>query len=254
MNTVNPNHIDTLQTGLEQIMLRGDTWRGELPATVSVSGVDTGFSILNQALATKGWPSKGLIEVCQLGFSHQEWHLFTPTLRDTEGLIVLVNPPMLPFAHALINAGIDIDRLRIVRSSRAEDFVSSIVELCRTPVCAALLAWQQDLRLTYTDLRKCLLAANEGTGLYTVFRPATAQQQSSPASLRLLVGIQADAIAVTIFKQRGMLQGDTLIKLPLSSNVEPLLPFHMLDLSDLDDSAALRTKSRAPVVSIRGRK
>jgi len=234
-------------------MLRGDTWRGEVPSAVGSSGVDTGFTALNDVLVAGGWPSRGLIEVCQLGFSHQEWHLLAPTLRRTEGLIVLLNPPLIPFAHGLINSSIDIERVRVVRSSRAEDFISSFVELCRTPVCAALLAWQQDLRLTYTDLRKCLLAANEGSGFYTLFRPATAQQQSSPASLRLLVGIQVDGIAVNIFKQRGMLQGDTMAKLPLSSDFETLLPYHLLDLYDLDGNV-LRPKPRAPVISIRGRK
>lgn len=247
-----PPDIDS-RVSLEQIMLRGDTWRGEFPAAVESSGFDTGYPALNDALVTGGWPAKALIEVCQQSFTQHEWYLFTPALRESDGLIVLLNPPLVPFAHSLIIAGVDMERVRIVRSSRAEDFISSFVELCRTPACGILLAWPQDLRLTYTDLRKCLLAAHEGDGLYTLFRSSASQQESSPASLRVLVGAQADGIVANIFKQRGMLQGDKLVKLPLPSNTEAVLPHHLLDLYE-SDGTGLRPKPKAPVFSIRGRK
>jgi protein ImuA len=251
MDTLPPDINNSVH--LEQIMLRGDTWRGQVPKMTDASGCNTGYPALNLALVTGGWPTKALIEVCQQGFTQQEWYLFTPALRDSDGLIVLLNPPLVPFAQGLIISGVDMERVRIVRPSRVEDFISSFVELCRTPACGMLLAWQMDQRLTYTDLRKCLLAAQEGEGLYTLFRPATAQQESSPASLRLLVGAQADGIGVNIFKQRGMLQGDKLVKLPLPPSTEAILPYHLLDLYDVDGTD-LRPKPKAPVFSIRGRK
>lgn len=253
MDTLNPDHTDIPPVNLEQIMLRGDTWRGEFPIVESETGLDTGYTALNEALVSNGWPNKGLIEVCQQGFSQHEWYLFAPALKEIDGLIVLLNPPLIPFAHGLIITGVDLERVRIVRSSRAEDFIASFVELCRTSACSSVLAWQQDLRLTYTDLRKCLLAANDGRGLYSLFRSAGAQQQSSPASLRILLSLQSDGILANIFKQRGMLQGDKLVKLPLPSDAEVMLPYHLLDLYEFDGTV-MRPKPKAPVISIRGRK
>lgn len=240
------------RTSLEHILLRSDTWRGETPTTIDSSGLHTGYPALNDALIAHGWPQKTLIEVCQQGFIQQEWYLFTSVLEALDGLIVLLNPPLIPFAHGLVIAGVDMERVRVVHSFRAEDFVSSFVELCRTSACGVLLAWQRDLRLTYTDLRKCLLAAQEGTGLYTVFRSAAAQQESSPATLRLLLGAQSDGIVITIFKQRGRLQGDKLIKLPLPPAADAVLPYHLLDLYEVDGTN-LRPKPKAPVLSMRGR-
>jgi protein ImuA len=138
MEITNPDQIEISPVDLEQIMLRGDTWRGDFPVMESESGLDTGYSMLNDALAANGWPCKGLIEVCQQGFNQQEWYLFTPAICKSDGLIILLNPPLVPFAHGLIISGVDLERVRIVRSLRSEDFIASFVELCRTSACSTL--------------------------------------------------------------------------------------------------------------------
>lgn len=213
---------------LEQLLHRGDIWRGcdQLPLPRAVA--DTGFSTLNAALLNHGWPLSSLIEVCQQNLSHSEWLLLTPALRAAPGgYLVLLNPPATPFAQGLIQAGINLDHILIVQTRNKADFLASFSELARTESCDALLAWQPQQSLSYTELRKCLLATTEGRGLYVLFRPTSARQQSSPAVLRIGTEMRAHTLEVHIYKQKGVLQTVRLptIQLPLPSSWQGL-PAH----------------------------
>lgn len=216
---------------LEQLLHRGDIWRGrnQLPLTRAV--LDTGFSTLNAALLNRGWPLGSLIEVSQQNLGHSEWLLLTPALCATSGgYLVLLNPPAIPFAQGLIQAGINLDHILVVQASNKADFLFSFSELARTESCDALLAWQPQQALSYTELRKCLLATAEGRGLYVLFRPASTRQQSSPAALRLGTELRAQALEVHIYKQKGVLQTvrSPTIKLPLPKSWQSLPPHRLL--------------------------
>lgn len=211
---------------LEQLLRRDDIWRGHSRRFTPRVAVATGYAALNAGLLNEGWPLGSLIEVCQRGFQG-EWQLFMPAFLSKEsgsnelgsgnsrsgnpdagppGLIVLLNPPAEPFSQALIQAGLDLDRLVIVEATEKAPFLACFTELARTAACDAVLAWQPKGNLTYTELRKCLLSASDGAGLYVLFRPSSAQQQSSPASLRLFSQAVPGGLEVTVFKQKGMLQ------------------------------------------------
>lgn len=204
---------------LEQLLCRGDVWRGHSQRFIPKLTFDTGFAPLNDALLNKGWPQSSLIEIGQQNMGgNSEWLLLTPALLSmTSGYIVLLNPPALPFAQGLLQAGISLDRLLMVKTNSKTDFLSSFVELVRTEACEAVMAWQPQQTLNYTELRKCLLAAADGKGLYVLFRHAQLLQQSSPAPLRLLTQLQPADLHVQIIKQRGLLQASQpqAIKLPL---------------------------------------
>ena len=231
-------------------MLRSDVWRGESRTSIATSSITSGCTELDCSLLNGGWPLKGLIEVCQPQFSQLEWLLFTPALNVLEGLIVLLNPPFIPFVQGLVNGGIDIERVRVVRADNKADFLACFVDLTRTQACDAILAWEPKQMLSYTELRKCLLSGNEGNGLYALFRAAGTQQQSSPATLRVVASIQASFVSVNIFKQRGALQSDVLAKINLPEDFNASLPFHLLDQYDID-STGMRPKPKAPVIPIR---
>ncbi|MEA3299953.1 MAG: diguanylate cyclase [Pseudomonadota bacterium] len=191
---------------LEQLLRRDDVWRGRVRRLATRPVVDTGHGELNAELLQGGWPLGALIEVCQPRFQG-EWQLFLPALLAIHpGLILLLNPPAEPFSQALIQAGVDLDRLVVVKAAKKSLFIPSFTELARTAACGAMLAWQPEEPLGYTDLRKCLLAASEGAGLYAVFRPSAARRQSSPAPLRLLSQRVAAGLAITLFKQKGLLR------------------------------------------------
>jgi protein ImuA len=232
---MNPTPTDTSDTCLEQLLKRNDIWRGNSRALVPQLTLDTGYAELNAALLNGGWPVRSLVEICQKGLQQQEWLLFSPTLKASTGYIVLLNPPAIPFCQALIQADIDLERVIIVKVANKADFLASFVELARTESCEVLLAWQQQQTLGYTELRKCLLATQEASGLCTLFRPESAQQQSSPASLRLLSEITPTAVQLTIFKQKGVLQQhkSEAIILSLPAAWKGLQPYHLLDETKL---------------------
>lgn len=235
MNTTTTDTFDVpadfSDPSLEQLLNRADIWRGDARIVTPQLALDSGYAELNAALLNGGWPRCNLVEVCQKGFNQQEWFLLAPVLKAVDGYIVLLNPPLVPFAQALIKAGIDLDQIIIVQVNNKADFLASFVELARSESCAVLLAWPQKYNLNYTELRKCLLATNEGAALCVMFRAEHAQQQSSPASLRLLSEITANHVQLKIFKQKGVLQQSSTqaIKLPVPVLWKALLPYHLLD-------------------------
>jgi protein ImuA len=215
-------------TTLEQLLLREDTWLGHSQRFTSRRVLGTGYAALDSMLLNHGWPLGSLIEVCQQNL-HGEWQLFLPALREISGLVVLVNPPATPFSQAFIQAGIDLERLIVVTAPEKDHFLTSFLELARASV-GALLAWQP-LSLSYTQIRKCLLASTEGTGLSVLFRPRQARQHSSPAGLRLLAQTVPTGLEVTVFKQKGQLQTrhnhPLILSLPQSWAAQPA--YHQLD-------------------------
>jgi len=217
--------------GLEQLLCRGDIWRGRSPHSPVQQVVDTGYTQLNERLSGGGWPVASLIEVCQRMASHGEWHLLMPALLNSQrGLVVLLNPPLSPFAQALLKAGIDLERLLIVEAKDKSDFLASFIELARSDACDAVMAWQPNQALSYTELRKCALASTEGQGIYVLFRPDAVRDQSSPAVVRLSLEWQAEQLSVSIFKQKGQLRADASpVSLPLPLAWTGLLPHQQLD-------------------------
>lgn len=256
MNPITPPGIT-----LEQLFSRGDVWIGQSRRFTPNISLDSGYPSLNGHLLNQGWPLGTLIEVCQEGFNQADWLLFAPSLlRTTNGFIVLLNPPQIPFAHALIQCGLDVDRVLILRVANKAEFLKSFVELCRSDVCEAVLAWQPQQALSYTEMRKCLLAATDGTGLYVAFRPLTVREQSSPAVLRLTLDIKTDDLHVSIFKQKGMLQKeDRVIELRLPEQWQPIVAHHLLDPhapQELEEIAAPKSTkgNSASVTVLHGRK
>lgn len=243
------------ELNLEQLLNRSDIWRGDSYRPTSQIALDTGFSELNKALLNKGWPRSTLVEMCQKGLQQLEWLVFLPSLKTTEGYIVLLNPPGEPFCQAFIQAGIDLERIIVVRVTNKADFLASFSELARTQACEALFAWQQKQYLSYTELRKCILACNEGCGLCVIFRPENAQQQSSPAGLRLYAQLTPNHLQLNIFKEKGALHQLTqAIHIPLPDTLKGYLNYSLLDQTPLPGTSANVAKKSANILPLKRRK
>ncbi len=194
-------------TALDKLLRRGDIWRGHSQYFAPQQSMDTGYPDLNNALLSKGWPLGALVEVgLPVLQGYCEWQLLTPVLQGAqEGYLVLLNPPALPFPQKLLQLGLNLDRLILVNTDNKADFVSGFIELTRSPSCNILVAWQPRQSLSYTDLRKCLLASATNPSLHILFRPQSQLQQSSPATLRLRCQWQAQQLVIHITKQKGVL-------------------------------------------------
>jgi len=231
---------------LAQLLCRGDIWQGQEKVRMIQPGLDTGFDELNGVLVGRGWPVGQLVEVCLPSAMQGEWMLLNHAIREMKGLVVLLNPPAIPFAQRLIQMGINLDRLILVKAQERADFLFSFVELTRSAECSVVMAWQPQKGLSYTDLRKCLLATQEAQGLYVLFRPLAVRDQSSPASLRLTMQTRAQDLMINIFKQKGSLKPQTEpVFLPLPT-IWNGLPAH----SQLDQNEKPQPK-RASVTHLR---
>ncbi|HEY8940571.1 MAG TPA: translesion DNA synthesis-associated protein ImuA [Cellvibrio sp.] len=203
-----------LPPDLEQLLQRGDIWRGTKAFVYDNDGEDTGHSVLNNSFVHNGWPRACLIEINLQEMGHGEWLLLAPALRNsTQGLQILINPPALPFAQGLLQTGLDLDRILIINAPAKNDFLAAFVEITRAQACSHLLAWQPQQVLNYTEIRKCVLASNDGSGIYWLLRNSRTMSQSSPAHLRLRARIHTKNLEVIITKQKG---GDqSLLNRPL---------------------------------------
>lgn len=179
-------------------------WRADTLARPAAAVLATGHAALDAQLPGGGWPVGGLVEILQAHSGQNEWRLLLPALaRSGEQPVVLVGAPHMPFGPALSAQGLAPERLLWVRAAEpaARMWVGEQALRCQ-PVCA-VLAWLPQAR---TDqLRRLQMAADEHHKLLFVMRPARVQAESSPAVLRLRVGLQsqADGITVEILKRRG---------------------------------------------------
>ena len=192
-------------------------WRaGELGGE-SLQTVATGYAVLDHVLPGGGWPRGSLTEVLQPQAGLHEWGLVLPALVAAQAasplqMTVLVNAPFLPFGPALGARQLTMQRLLCVKGERrgqggqvgAPSLLWATREALQCADVCAVLAWLPDARSTH--LRRLQIAAHAHDKLLFVFRPLRAQQESSPAPLRLMLeGALSDAgnLLVDVFKRRG---------------------------------------------------
>lgn len=225
---------DTLPTNnadeLQRLLCRPDVWRGLQQAGAPHPSVSTGYAQLDAALLHSGWPRKSLVEVCR-GQASAEWQLLRTVLtNDDNRVMVLLNPPTRPFVPALIQGGIDLERLIIVEAAQKPDFMMAYLSLMRTSACAVVVAWQPKQSLSYTELRKLHLASLEADGLCFLIRPDSSLQQSSPAALRVRLDVHPNQLAVSVVKQRGMLSAEAaVVQLPIPRAWQGQFLYHELN-------------------------
>lgn len=186
-------------------------WRARELGTSCQQIVDTGYVRLNQALPGGGWPLAALVEVLQPTAGLHEWGLLAPALgalqaRDPARFVVLVGAPYQPFGPALGARQINMQRLLCVQASNSDGpaLLWATREAVQCADVAAVLAWLPDARSAH--LRRLQIAAHAHNKLLFVFRTPRAQQESSPAPLRLLLeGVASEVgnLRVHVLKRRG---------------------------------------------------
>jgi cell division inhibitor SulA/protein ImuA len=151
----------------------------------------TGRSALDARLPGGGWPTASLVEVLLETTGLGEVQLFLPALVESQhGIgevpwLVWIAPPHEPYAPALAQQGIELNRLLVVRPASATEALWAAEQALSSGVCAAVLLWLQGTDERW--LRRLKLAAEAGGALGVLFRPERHRFESSPASLRLLL-------------------------------------------------------------------
>jgi protein ImuA len=189
------------------LVQHADVWRAAELGSHSLPALDTGYAALNQVLPGGGWPQGALVEMLQPQAGLHEWGLLAPALAAVQAaapakLVLLVGAPWLPFGPALGARQLDMRRVLCVRG-QGPALLWATREALQCADVAAVLAWLPDARSAH--LRRLQMAAHAHSQLLFVFRPLRAQQESSPAPLRLLLeGAEEEGkLRMHVLKRRG---------------------------------------------------
>jgi cell division inhibitor SulA/protein ImuA len=189
------------RAGLEGLLQHPALWRGRSVAPLAT--IASGFEALDVALSGGGWPRNGLIEILTARPGLGELRLCLPMLASLTSAAeprwsTVVSPPFQLFAPALVAAGVALERLLLLHPPEP---LWSTEQALRSGACDLVLAWVD--RAPGRDLRRLVLAAEQGRATAVLFRPAGVAAESSPAALRLLVQPIDAGLRVHLLKHRG---------------------------------------------------
>lgn len=195
-------------------------WRGSAAGQRQrFVALDTGYPALNALLHGGGWPQYASNEfyLPASGSGFGEMRLLLPALArlagdkpdggqkpDSAGAIFWIAPPFIPFAPALLQEHIDVQRLVIVRSQCLQDSLWAAEQALLSGCCAAVFTWTGNAVIAARELRRLQLAAQQNASWHVLFRDHQCLAQPSPSSLR--VRLQPDSMSrlvLEIIKQPG---------------------------------------------------
>ena len=187
---------------LVEVLARPDVWRGSSFARITAE--PSGHAELDRKLPGGGWPVGALTELFPTAQGIGEMQLVLPwiaRLTQAGGRVAMVDPPHLPFAPALAQAGVVLSRLLLVRPQSVDGGLWATEQILRAGPCGAVLAWPGALGAV--ELKRFQLAAETGKTTALLFREPAAAAEFSPAALRLKLAARPGGLRVDIFKCRG---------------------------------------------------
>lgn len=177
-------------------------WRANQLARQHGKTVDTGYENLSAELPGGGWPVAALIELLVQQPGVGECRLLAPALKTvSKRPIALINPVHIPHAQGFEFSRVPANKLLLLRSNASADLLWAAEQVLKAGTCGAVLLWQQHIRPE--SLRRLSLNVAASESLLFVVRPLAAQQDSSPATLRLAVRPSAVGVSVDVVKRKG---------------------------------------------------
>lgn len=190
---------------LARLCRTGDSSRAQRLAAPS------GFPELDANLPGGGWPIGAIAELMSDATGIGELSLLVPVLTRLARAgryIACIAPPYLPYAPALAQRGLPLERLLLIQTRSLQESLWATEQALRCPAVGAVLGWPA--YIVDRNVRRLQLAAEAGGSLGILYRPPEAARESSPAALRLRLHAAPDGLAVEIQKSRGGAAGITL--------------------------------------------
>ena len=179
-------------------------WRGGELESACHAVVSTGHVALDRELPGGGWPTGTLSEVLHDGVGIGEIGFLSEAMaRASEGdrMIAWINPPYVPYAPALAQMGLALERCLVVRPANKDGALWATEQALRSGACGAVLFWlAQD---QYAWLRRLQMAAAAGHSMAVYYRSTAAERVSTPAHLRVVLERADDSLRIRIPKRRG---------------------------------------------------
>nr|WP_010132175.1 translesion DNA synthesis-associated protein ImuA [Microbulbifer agarilyticus] len=189
---------------LQQLLTRPDIWQLASGHGRSRTGISTGYRGLDAMLTGHGWPRAASTELLIDKAGIGEMSLILPALAELtrQGqMVILVNPPLIPYAPALVQAGVQLEKLLVLHPRGQRDQLWAAEQSLQSGACGVLVQWQGKETPADKDLRRLQVAARDGDCLHVHFRPGSCVKTPSPAALRLQLKSDGEQLALHLFKQ-----------------------------------------------------
>jgi len=180
-------------------------WRGSQYAKVAFASIPTGHSALDEQLPGGGWPRAALTEILAERQGIGEFSLLMPALAQlskSREWIALVNPPYIPYAPALANAGVELARVIVLHPGNDQESLWAAERCLHSKACSAVMFWAPT-HIEHTSCRRLQWAAEAGQTWGVMCREAYWARHTSPAALRLLLEKTPDQLKIHLLKRRG---------------------------------------------------
>lgn len=191
-------------------------WLSDQITTYRSKPISSGYRELDQQLPHGGWPPSVLTELLLTNPGVGELRLLASTLThitQAGKTVVLLAPAHLAITTRLDELGIDMSKVTLIEADKPADKIWAVEQALKSASFGALLCWLPEARDDH--LRRLQLAAAGTQGLTFLFRPLDAQDQASPAPLRILCKpLAIGRLSLEIIKRRGPVHLEPII-LPL---------------------------------------
>jgi protein ImuA len=165
----------------------------------------SGWTKLDAVLPGGGWQAGTVVELMPVTTGIGELRLLLPALARITGAgrhVTLIAPPYIPFAPALSQHGVRLERVLVIHAQQAEDILWAAEQSLRCRSFGAVLAWPATIR--DREIRRLQLAAEAGGSTGFLYRCVDAARESSPAALRLkLQRADSNTLQIDVLKCRG---------------------------------------------------
>lgn len=207
-----------MPANLQDLLRHPAVFRVGDAATPPAQTVPTGFVELDRELSGGGWPRPGLAELLCDAQGIGELSLILPAHRLLAGATRLggngmlwVAPPQLPYAPALLAAGVNLARLVMVKTQTAGDALWAAEQGLLSGSSGIVSLWLNDGRQHEVALRRLSQTATMGNALCLLMRPLAMAARPSPAQLRIAVAAaDQGALTLSLIKRRGLAPGKSL--------------------------------------------
>ena len=172
----------------------------------------SGWTELDAVLPGGGWQAGTIVELMPAAMGIGELRLLMPALARITGTgrhIALIAPPYVPFASALSQRGVRLERLLVIQAQQSEDILWATEQSLRCRSFGAVLTWPA-ATIRDREIRRLQLAAEAGGSTGFLYRSADAARAASPAALRLKLQRVANALQIDVVKCRGGRSGMSL--------------------------------------------
>ena len=203
-----------MSASLDKLLANPRVWRGRDQARQR-TGLASGYPELDKYLPGGGWPLRSVIEIVVDEWGSGELQVLLPLMAELSrrrSRLSLVSPPYLPYAPALHNAGISLDRLVIIDNAiPADDRWWCAEKILRHPECGLMLVWPGRPRAN--QVRRLQAAAESGNSTGVIFHRG--EPVDTPVSLRLKTCYDGGELSVSLLKSRYSWQRGT-VTIPVS--------------------------------------